>query len=122
MNEPTHVAPACTFELDLQTQRFTAFHAPEGIFGIDAQRILTDLQDFRRLPLEKYCHAVGLYFSRPDEANRPYQAFSALLDGSPYHYHAHMRNAATRQFSLCEVRVAPSADGRTASGSIIPEK
>ena len=117
----TTITP-CTFTIDLAEQRFTAFFSPEDIFGIDAPRILTDLADFRKLSLEKYCHAVGVYFSRANEADRPYKAFTALTEGQPYRYHAHMRNAATRQFTLCEVRVAPSPDGKTAEGTIIPEK
>lgn len=115
-------ALTCTFTIDLKAQRFTAFENPEPIFGIDAQRILTDLADFRRLPLQKYCHAVGIYFSRADEADRPYKAFTALCAGQPYHYHAHMRNAATRQFTLCAVSVTPAPDAKTATGTITPEK
>lgn len=111
----------CTFTIDLQDQRFTALTAPEDIFGVDAARILVDMEDFRRLSPAKFCRAVGLYFCRADEAGLPYRAYTALSCGQSYCFHAHMRNAVTRRFTPCEVRIAPSADGRTASGQITPE-
>ena len=112
----------CTFTIDLAAQRFTVFEGAEPIFGVDAKRILTDLDDFRRLPPEKYARAIGLYFSRPDEVGRFGKIYAALSAGSPCEYHAHMRNAATRQFTLCKVSITPSADGKTAQGIITPEE
>lgn len=112
----------CTFTIDLAAQRFTAFEGSESIFGIDAKRILTDLDDFRRLPPAKYARAIGLYFSRPDEVNRFGKVYAALCAGSPCQYYVHMRNAATRRFTLCKVSITPSADGKTAQGLITPEE
>ena len=112
----------CTFTIDLTALRFTAFDAPEAIFGIDSERILTDLADFSRLPLEKYCHAVGSYFSPACDAGLPFAAFTALQAGQPYTYYARMRNAATRQFTPCKVSVTPTPDGSAAKGIITPEE
>lgn len=114
---------ACTFEIDLEQLRFTDFTATDGIFGIDRARVLTDLADFRKLSIQQYCRAIGLYFSRADEAALPYQAFSALLQGQPYSYRAHMRNAVKRSYQLCEVEAAPIfVDGKPvrATGTITP--
>ena len=63
-----------------------------------------------------------MYFSRPDEADRTYRAFAELAVGRPCQYTAHMRNAATRQFTLCEVAAAPSPDGKTACGTVTPKQ
>lgn len=119
MNTP-HLS--CTFTIDIAAQRFTAFDGSEAIFGVDTTRILTDLEDFRRLPPPKYGRAVGLYFSRPDEADRFRQAFAEFSAGHPCEYTAHMRNAATRRFIPCRVCVTPSPDGKTAQGIITPEE
>lgn len=114
----------CLFEICLASQTFTLLENAEAVFGVSSAQILADLADFQSLSPEEFRTAVPQYFSHKDDAHALAQGFEDIRAGRRYACTARMRNAASRQYRRCRIRMAPRGMPQPTHlvGAIIPEE
>ncbi|MEG1985197.1 MAG: diguanylate cyclase [Oscillospiraceae bacterium] len=79
------------FEVDLKRQLYTHFENAERIFGINAEKLLSDTKAFSTLPYNEFVDAVTKYFFHPDDRATATHAMEELLKTHAASYEARLR-------------------------------
>lgn len=105
-------AHMCLFEVDLVSRSYTYFENCEEIFGLDAQRLLEQVQLYRELPAFQYHRTVFARFIHADDQEVAVAAVHEITLGRATAFQLRIRHA-EGPYQWCKVSLSPIVENGT---------